>query len=339
MLQASSLFEEQPLQSTPERAGSIVAEVEASPQKSKSSLSSEKVSWAGMQSSSNGRVKKRETKQHKPYPITITNELEAVLRSDSTTSVEFKWKSSKLLCELRQLMDQEKLTQSGSDDSVMDIFARQSKQLTTTQHISPRTSLLECKQDIPPPTVQDQSSRVAPLEVPHSVSKVYHCTFPRCNYAFSSPVDWKRHEEKDKHRPQKRYMCLECPVSTTTPRHNLLMCKWCALSFPSLDQIKVHNLGCSIAQSKGTTFARKEKLADYLRDDHEIVRRAAMQRTTAWCFAVDSEWPRECGFYGIYFSTWEIRASHLVELHFKKGTKIDEWRILLERIIGQMSSL
>ena len=158
---------------------------------------------------------------------------------------------------------------------------------------------------------------------------LYFCTFKECSYANHSPTDWKRHEETEKHWPQKRYMCLECPASTPVLDANgNQLCQYCGVPFHLLEEsAEAHYLCCSTARRDGTTYVRKDHLVSHLRDEHHIGDSISTRRAAAGEYAIaSSKWPRQCGFCGVTFKTWDQRMKHIAK-DYQKGYHISTWRL------------
>ena len=172
----------------------------------------------------------------------------------------------------------------------------------------------------------------------------YYCTFPNCSvlrkdckcraktckcqrkrerYWSQSKVDLRRHEEGEKHWPQDIFMCLECP-SMVEDLNEDPMCAFCSVPFSLLGEPKIHYLECELARQNGKTFGRKDHLCGHLREQHGMEDMG--ERTKSWKFPIDSDWPRQCGFCGSFFDTWDQRMKH-IGLHFDKGFKIKDWKL------------
>lgn len=158
-------------------------------------------------------------------------------------------------------------------------------------------------------------------------TRIYQCTYPKCNYSFPSKTDWKRHEESTKHWPQGRYMCLECEIAAFD-LDGILKCLYCNGTEEDLGDLMLHNLGCEEAKRLGQTFGRRDHYRDHLRTDHQIPDLDVI--TSSWKFSVESQWPRQCGFCGTTCNSWNERANH-VEAHFKQGERIWSWKLPFPR--------
>ncbi|KAM0159411.1 hypothetical protein ACHAQE_005095 [Botrytis cinerea] len=75
----------------------------------------------------------------------------------------------------------------------------------------------------------------------------------RCQHSTSRKSDWIRHEESEKHWPQKRYMCMLCAEPTSDENRNPC-CTYCLLAFSSNVEVYSHSLNCTEARRKGKRF-------------------------------------------------------------------------------------
>jgi hypothetical protein len=277
-------------------------------------------------------VTKNKTRERKNHPLAAIDELDFALQSDPNTSADFKWKSSRLFHELRQLINNE-MPEMNFEMTYLDVMSP-----FATIKVVPTTSRsVSTSSPVPITDSNDSGTDLSSKRSYYSVTKPYQCTYPKCTYASTSPVDWKRHEEKDKHWPQKRFMCLECPVCKIGLQGRIL-CRYCRIHVPTMEEIRVHNLACDVARKNGTTFARKDKLVEHLQNDHSIDRAAALDQTLQWYYDIDSKWPRQCGFCASAFEDWDERATHLVKDHFKHGARIEEWQPSQYEILAALSS-
>lgn len=172
----------------------------------------------------------------------------------------------------------------------------------------------------------------------------YFCTFPNCSvmrkvckcrtktckcpkrrgtYSSHSKVDLRRHEEGEKHWPQENFMCLECPSTVEYP-DGVTLCSFCFIPFSELGEPRSHYLRCELARQNGKTFGRKDHLCSHLKTEHRLSDMG--EQTKSWSFPIDSDWPRQCGFCGIFFKTWDQRMKHISE-HFDKGSDIHDWKL------------
>jgi hypothetical protein len=156
----------------------------------------------------------------------------------------------------------------------------------------------------------------------------YHCTFfsngKMCSFSTRCKGDWVRHEESEKHWPQKRYMCLMC-IESVEGSDGRFLCPFCFEAVPTAGNNKMHYLQCQKAQKGRHVFAgaRKEHFRDHLRE-HGMTNISPGAST--WTFPVNSAWPRDCGFCDDRFIAWEVRADH-VAAHFQQGASISTWKL------------
>ncbi|KUJ19259.1 uncharacterized protein LY89DRAFT_716823 [Mollisia scopiformis] len=228
-------------------------------------------------------------------PEILIDQLEVALHGDEKTSSEFKWKASVLFKELKTLIENESANQQ--------------------LHIEITTPVPSSLGRPRKKGTKKSAGKNEPYE------KIYHCTKAKCKYSTSSAMDWRRHEET--HWPQKRYMCIQCPNSAGNS--GLSKCSFC-LSMLATVETQSHYLQCESARRNGRTFARKDKLSEHLQKDHSIPPGSAMSQATNCTFQVDNGWPRQCGFCSILFETWDERAGHLIEGHFKRGEDLRLWQ-------------
>ncbi|CZR61405.1 uncharacterized protein PAC_11301 [Phialocephala subalpina] len=303
------------LQSSPDSIGEVTTDISVSPPSSCSSPSSRGSSKRQRHGSKSSGISKPSTNVSKPRPEVLIDQLEVALHGDENTSAEFKFKTSVLFNELKKLIEAESSSQRLS--AVVDTRPAEVPVLTPSCHR--RRGLPKRK------VSKNQSSE-----------KIFQCTWPACQYASSSAMDWKRHEET--HWPQKRYMCLECAA---TPELDLSQCPYCLYAYPSRIQEALNNhlLQCESAKRNGRTFARKDKLSEHLQKDHASLPGLAMSRAATWTFEIDSGWTRNCGFCGILLDTWDERARHLVEYHFKQGADLRSWQPVFPNALKHSTGL
>ena len=272
-------------------------------------------------------------------PMKLIRHLENEFQSNSTVSRGFKLKSSEIIGQLINLIDYEIL--HGSSGAKMFLSPEEEEEeddlssARSPEIVSPSFNLPLPSPDFNSsseiyPDILDYASEPAQysqtytLPSRHKNNKtIYHCTYSNCGRAFTSPADWKRHEEIEKHWLQKRYMCLKCDIAIANTE-DTVSCAFCSMFLPSLNDAEVHCLQCQDAREGSRTFARKDKFRDHLRDEHMIAN--ILDYMESWTFAVKSDWPRQCGFCGVILSNWEERASHIEE-HYKQGAKITDWKL------------
>ncbi|KAF7926816.1 uncharacterized protein EAE98_006201 [Botrytis deweyae] len=163
------------------------------------------------------------------------------------------------------------------------------------------------------------------------LSPTYSCTYgpgdERCPYATGRKSDWIRHEESEKHWPQKRYMCMLCAELQSDDDSNPC-CTYCSLAFSTIEAVRSHSLNCIEARRKGKTFtgAKTDHFQAHLVD---VPHRPGLDTTSAaWTYNHKTKWPRYCGFCTYHFKDWEERKHHVAE-HFRRGADISNWDPLL----------
>jgi hypothetical protein len=239
-------------------------------------------------------------------------------------------KATALLSQLKQLIDDERLYGRPQDDASdtgltsVDSFSQEcisDSEVVGSDCISENTSI----SSTPRQTDRQESAGVdakRPVHRPcakRGVRPLFHCTFDACNFSTHSSSDWKRHEEGEKHWPQKRFMCLECPTAQTDLQGNLI-CEFCLVHFFNLGaNARAHYLQCVSAKENNRTFARQDHLIQHLRKEHRQVN--ISQVASAGEFGVISLWPRQCGFCGRFFESWSHRMEHIGQ-HYREGETI-----------------
>jgi hypothetical protein len=154
---------------------------------------------------------------------------------------------------------------------------------------------------------------------------LYYCTRNNCNYSTHTPTEWRRHEESKKHSQRQGFMCLECPMSPPPVGLNgNAKCEYCDGPLPGNDP-NVHYPQCAAAQRTGKTYGRKDRLITHLRDHHNITANASSIASNGK-YTVDSKWPKQCGFCGKYFVTWDERMDHIAT-HFQHGKDMSSWKL------------
>jgi hypothetical protein len=157
--------------------------------------------------------------------------------------------------------------------------------------------------------------------------KRYQCTFPGCHKSSNSAGDWKRHEGQEKHWPQERFMCSEC-INPAVDQQGNPMCVYCETTFTVTMDPKAHYLQCASAIRGALSYGRADHLQDHLQKIHGLADPNEDAKT--WSFPVQSAWPRECGFCGVFFGSWNQRMAH-IENHYKKGCMSSSWKLPFPR--------
>jgi len=155
---------------------------------------------------------------------------------------------------------------------------------------------------------------------------VYSCTFPSCTTIHGSKYQWKRHEESIHKR---RFMCKECEEfeghnSPIVHSSGVYGCYLCLEQFTNLEAANSHTVLCNMARSKPKEYGRIDHLREHLRKEHGILE--ASKDAFDLFYDMDIEWTRECGFCGVNFHDWELRANHIGN-HFKAGWTISKWMV------------
>lgn len=156
---------------------------------------------------------------------------------------------------------------------------------------------------------------------------LYSCTYQQCNYGTHSLSDWKRHEVGQSHWPQYAYMCLDC-LNSAGESHDQI-CRYCGLPFDSENSPRTdHYLLCETAREYARPFSRKDHFIDHCRISHGRPNMTSVDmkgEPALWIYPINSNWPRYCGFCDVTFTEWNERVKHVAE-HFRKGSKIEQWR-------------
>jgi hypothetical protein len=157
---------------------------------------------------------------------------------------------------------------------------------------------------------------------------IYHCTVPAegklCKFSAHSERDWVRHEESDKHWPQKRFMCINC-IDLIKDEEGNSLCVFCFQRLPPVGSNKAHYLQCQKAQRSKHVFnaARNDHFRNHLKK-HGIAN--ITPEASTWTFNVESDWHRQCGFCTQTLTTWEERKCHVAK-HFQQGMNISSWKL------------
>jgi hypothetical protein len=229
-----------------------------------------------------------------------------------------------LLKKMEDVVLREKLYGSSSSDSgelpVPSTSSDSIDSMSNSEVIEPEYPTDASSVSSTPRLVTDDKQETEPAEsqtshksnCPHCGNKPnYCCSKPDCGYFTHTRGDAKRHEEGDKHYPQARFMCCECPLAQAEIDGNgNPVCNFCETSCMDLDLLRAHYLNCSEAKEEGRTFSRKDHLIQHLRDDHSIVDDIA-QHVARSKYAVICNWPRRCHRCPATFQTWEERMRHL----------------------------
>lgn len=255
---------------------------------------------------------------------------ESALRLNPKCTAVFRQQAENLISQFKQLLDKGTSLNSPSTDAE-DIIpsAMPSQPSFSILDAADSRCRIETGHEIPVPLSQaaynSQDVLITEVEMVHSPAafKTFQCTFPECHYSSDSQVDWKRHEGKEGHWPQKHFMCLQCNMPDIDLEGNPT-CAFCSLPFSILGDARTHYLQCIYAREKGRTFGRKDHLCKHLEVEHG--RKDMIESTKAWSYPVLSDWPRECGFCGRIIETWDQRMTH-VGYHYQDGLKKSSWKL------------
>lgn len=221
-------------------------------------------------------------------------------------------------------------TASSSQDSLSnsELANIESETENTSVSSSSLQPVVESQRSV---SVEDgQHEPVHPPCLQCGIKDLYYCTREGCKYSTHSFAEWKRHEKSQKHSQQERFMCLECPQSPPPADGNgNPVCEFCRASLPILGtNLTAHYLQCQSAQQSSTTYGRKDRLIAHLRSHPGVVN--VSQIAAAGKYTVNSKWPRQCGFCGVIFKTWDERMDHIGG-HFQDGIDMSSWKLPFRR--------
>ncbi|THV51680.1 hypothetical protein BGAL_0102g00100 [Botrytis galanthina] len=290
------------------------------------------------------RKRARERKEHLFQAFAPLEKAKEALNLYSKSSRHFRQKSESLFLQLEKLIDEAICSDDASDSSSLseasnldmdssygsffDIpLSDVSSSVFEQRNVHPerQTTAPSSNQNSEPQSDEETPRPFQPLQ------PTYSCTYgpgdERCPYATSRKSDWIRHEESEKHWPQKRYMCMFCAEPRSDEELNPC-CTYCSLAFPTIEEVHNHCLSCMEARRKGKTFtgAKTDHFQAHLVGVHQ--RPGLDTISAAWTYNHTTKWPRYCGFCTYHFKDWEERKHHVAE-HFKKGADISNWDPLL----------
>jgi hypothetical protein len=292
-------------------------------------------------SASRGPIKKQKAKAGKFQQRQAITHLGKALRSDPTMSTYSKQKAAILLRQLTLLIEEEELGASSqlkfpslqssnwSNTSFTsgDIFSQDFLSNSGVVDSGYRTEDETSVSSTPRQTFYDEGEQTSiqfdPSQSQHTFRPIFECTKEGCHYSNYSQVDWRRHEKGGKHWPQERFMCLQCPAAAWDLNGNPL-CSFCFATFPTSNDVQAHYLQCVSARNEGQTFGRKDHFCNHLRAEHRL--EDTSQHAERWKYSINSDWPRQCGFCGIHFQSWELRMMHIAQ-HYQNGAKVKDWRL------------
>ncbi|KAF7936669.1 uncharacterized protein EAE97_008035 [Botrytis byssoidea] len=290
------------------------------------------------------RKRARERKEHLFQAFAPLEKAKEALKPYSKLSRRFKQKSESLFLQLEKLIDEAIFADDTSDfssmleasnlemDSAYGSFSDIPLSDVSSSVFEQRDIHLE-RQTTTPSSIQNlelhsDEETTRPFQ---PLSPTYSCTYgpgdERCPYATSRKSDWIRHEESEKHWPQKRYMCMLCAEPRSDEDLNPC-CTYCSLAFSTIEEVQSHSLNCIEARRKEKTFtgAKTDHFQAHLVDVHH---RPGLDTTSAaWTYNHKTKWQRYCGFCTYHFIDWEERKNHVAD-HFKEGADISNWDPLL----------
>ena len=251
---------------------------------------------------------------------------------------------AELVKELSRLAVEEENYGDGSSDgdeisqpssTVSSLYSVSSSDLIDSESVTDNTSVSSTIYQAPVEDKEVVSVDDEEIRDGHSpcgqcgIKPLCYCTRDNCNYSTHTPAEWRRHEESKKHSQQHGFMCLECPMSPPPVGLNgNAQCEYCDGPLPA-NNPNVHYLQCAAAQRTGKTYGRKDRLIAHLRDQHNITTDASSIASNGK-YTVDSNWPRQCGFCGKHFVTWDERMDHIAT-HFQQGKDMSSWKLPFPR--------
>jgi len=252
-------------------------------------------------------------------------------------------KAADLINQLRQVVLEEQKYGRGSQSSTSDIVTTatapstqdsiSNAELVDSECLTDNTSVSSTPRQ--PPKDSEDKDGESQIDVKHEPCKhcgmkaLFQCTSKNCGYSTHSFADYKRHESGEKHWPQERFMCLECVDHSFSAINHGPSCTFCRVPFSALGtnippQYVQSRVQCQTARREITTFSRKDHLILHLRKDHNM---PSMNDTIdTWKFGIESNWPRQCGFCGVRFRTWNERMNHL-KREFEAGKDLSKWKL------------
>ncbi|KAH0545384.1 hypothetical protein FGG08_000525 [Glutinoglossum americanum] len=153
-----------------------------------------------------------------------------------------------------------------------------------------------------------------------ALTKPFQCTY-RCDIAFSSRSDFKRHEER--HCPQTEWICCHGLLFSFTEDN--IKCVFCGEMDPAVEHLDLeHNCQqCLEKPAHQRTFKRKDKFREHLAKKHN--QSLITPDMESWCHSVATEFNKQCGFCGYELRTWSERIDHIAN-HFTEGCDMSEWQ-------------
>jgi hypothetical protein len=227
-----------------------------------------------------------------------------------------------LIKKIEDVVLREKLYGSSSSDSgEVTIPSTVSDSISNSESIEPEypsdATSLSSTPRLPvnetPDAEAAEAQTVHKMNCPHCGNKPnYYCSKRGCGYFAHTRGDAKRHEEGEKHYPQARFMCCECPLAhAQLDANGNAICEFCNTFCVNSGLLRAHYLRCADAKNLGKTFSRKDHFIQHLREEHDIFNDAQYVVTSRYPIA--SNWPRQCSRCPKTFQTWEERMKHLAE--------------------------
>ncbi|KAH8597445.1 hypothetical protein B0O99DRAFT_77128 [Bisporella sp. PMI_857] len=210
---------------------------------------------------------------------------------------------------------------SSSDNGEVTIPSTMSDSISNSEIINLEDSTDATSVSSTPRLTAEEIPNVEPAEAqtvhkqncPHCGNRPnYYCSRSDCGYFAHTRGDAKRHEEGEKHYPQARFMCCECPLSQADLNKNgRPVCEFCEVICMDFRLLRAHYLRCSHAKDRGKTFGRKDHFIQHLREEHGIPNDTLLVAGSR--YPISSNWPKQCSRCSKTFQTWEERMSHLAE--------------------------
>jgi hypothetical protein len=266
-------------------------------------------------------VKVYEAKDENADPQRALNLLRKSIETQPYSSISQR-EMAALIKKIEDVLLREKLYGSSSSDSgEVTIPSSLSDSISNSENIDPEYFTDATSVSSTPRVTVEEIPDAEPAEAqtahkrncPHCGGKPnYYCSKSDCGYFTHTRGDAKRHEEGEKHYPQARFMCCECPLAQADLDENgNPVCEFCGTFCLDFGLLRAHYLHCSDAKNRGKTFGRKDHFIQHLREEHTILNDA--QHVAGSKYPVVSNWPRHCSRCLKTFQTWEQRMKHLAE--------------------------
>jgi hypothetical protein len=254
-------------------------------------------------------------------PERVLNLLKRSIETQPYSSISQR-EMAALIKKIEDVVLREKIYGSSSSDSgEVTIPSTVSDSISNSESIEPEyssdaTSMPSTPRllvDETPDAEASEAQTVHKMNCPHCGNKPnYYCSKRGCGYFAHTRGDAKRHEEGEKHYPQARFMCCECPLAhAQLDANGNPICEFCNAFCLNSGLLRAHYLHCADAKNLGKTFSRKDHFIQHLREEHNIFNDAQYVFTSR--YPVASNWPRQCSRCSKTFQTWEERMKHLAE--------------------------